>query len=285
MVQPVTGAFAGNAVFPKIMGFIDAHIFTHAHDFAACRFKRVGTPERRCFKTWFFSFSKIIDNLKTILRAPDSPHIIKNVIHWSGAQRSCGGEFFVGVGHRKPLLVIFDDFWKRVAGIDPVAETGHIHGHCIALCFTFDHPLGKHQTYAAPLTEARHHTAGRPVIPFSGYWTDQRVSVWRKGKGAMDHVFDTCLFKHRKTFICKFYAFRDLVEIIGQQFMAKIPRRAIHRPRAAALLVKPDAQSATFLAKITFPCRIHNMGMFAVTSINLWDVVSHYVLVFHGMER
>ena len=101
----------------------------------------------------------------------------------------------------------------------------------------------------------------------------------------MNDRFDTGLFQHGKAAIGKLDAGLDLVEVVGQEFMAKLPRGAIHRPRFTGLLVKADTQAAAFLAQIAFADGVHHMRMFRVTLVNLGDFVGDDILVLHRVQR
>ncbi len=59
--------------------------------------------------------------------------------------------------------------------------------------------------------------------------------------GAVDDRFYARAFKHRKTFVGKSDAVFDLVQIVRQQLVSKIPRGTVDRPRVTGLLVKSDA--------------------------------------------
>ena len=135
------------------------------------------------------------------------------------------------------------------------------------------------------MTETRHHGTGGPVIPQSRHRPDQRIAIRRKGEGAVDHILDARLTEHREAVEGKFHAVADTVEIVGQQFMAEIKRRAIDCPGICLLLIKTDAEAAPFLPEIAFSFRIHDMGVFAPKLVNFRDILGDQILVFHRMQR
>ncbi len=101
----------------------------------------------------------------------------------------------------------------------------------------------------------------------------------------MDHGFYASFFKHREALVGKFNGVADLVEVVGQQFVAEIPRCAIHRPGLAALFIKTNTKSAALLTQITLSTRVHHVGMLHRAFINLWDVVRYNILMLHRMQR
>ena len=271
-------------IFAEIVHLVDAHAVAHAQDLALCGLPRVGAAERGSFIAGFITFREVIDHLKPELRAPNRAHGVKRVIHRRGAQRPRGGQFFVGIADRKAFLIVFNDFGQGIARIDPVLpKAGHVHRRGVAFGFAFDHPLRQHKAHAAPLAKTRHHTAGRPIVFHTRNRADKRVAIRGKGKGSVDHRFDTCRFQDREAFVSKFNAFIDFVKVIRKQLMPEIPRCAIHRPRFTGLFIKADAKPAPFLAQITFARRIHHMRMLFFAIVNLGNVICDDILVLHRM--
>ena len=208
-----------------------------------------------------------------------------DVIDRRGSERSCRRQLLVGVTDGKSLLVVFDDLGQGVARIGPRTKTRHVHGEDITIRFAFHHPLGQGESHTAALAETCHHATGRPVIAQAGNRTDERVTVRRKGKGTVDDGLDPCRFQYRKTLVGERDRVADLVEVIWQQFMTKIPGRTINCPGPAGLLVKPDTKAPAFLAKVTLPAGIHDVRVLRVTLVNLGNIIGDHILMFHGMQR
>ncbi len=222
------------------------------------------------------------------MRAPDRAHAIKDVVHRCGAERAGGGQLFVRVGDGEAFLIVFNDFGPCVARGDPVAKAGAVHRECVALALAFDHPLGQHQANAAALGKSCHDGTGGPVVAHAGHRADQRVAVRGKGEGPVDHRFDACAFQRGKAVVGKGNAVLDLVEVIGQQFMAKVPRRAVNGPGFAGLFVKPDAEAAALLPEVAFASRVHHMRMFAACVDDRGDfrhLIGDDILVLHRVQR
>ena len=78
---------------------------------------------------------------------------------------------------------MFNNFWQRVSGINPVSKPCHIHSHSIALRSLLNHPSGQHQAYTTSRTETCHYTARRPIVLFprnrSNYRRTSTSRGWR----------------------------------------------------------------------------------------------------------
>ena len=266
------------------MHFIDANAAAHGFDLAFHRIPSVRPAEGRGLKIRLAILGKIIRHFEPKLRAPDSAHGAEMVIHRGAALAAGGGQLFIGVADRETPLIILNDLWHRIARRYPCAKAGAIHGEDIALRLAFHHPLRQRQANAAALAEARHDSTGGPIIAHPGHWPHQRVAVGGEGEGAVDHGFHPGFFKRWEPPIGKGDAVFDLVKVIGQELVAKVPRRAVYSPRTAGLFVKSDAKAATFLTQIAFSCGIHHMGMLAacVNHIcNLGNIFGDKILMLH----
>ena len=208
-----------------------------------------------------------------------------DVIDRRGSERSCRRQLFVGVTDGKSLLVVFDDLGQGITRVGPRTKTRHVHGEDITIRFAFDHPLGQGEPHTAALAETRHHAAGGPVIAQTRNRTDERVTVRGEGKGTVNDGLDPCRFQYRKTLVSERDRVADLVEVIRQQFMTKIPGRTINCPGLAGLLVKPDTKAPALLAKVTLAAGIHDVRVLRVTLIDLCNIIGDDILMFHGMQR
>ena len=201
---------------------------------------------------------------------------------------ACCGQFLVRVGYRESLLIVFDHFGQRVAGCDPVAKPCHIHRHNVPLWLAFDHPLRQHQSDATALGKACHNTTCGPIVAHAGHGTNQRIAIGCKSKRSVDHVLDAHTFQIGKAFVGKTDAVFDLVEIVLQQFLTKVPGRAAYGPRPTGLFVESDAQAFAFLAQIAFAGRVHHMRMLTAIGHH-FDDHRHFfgddILVLHRVQR
>ena len=151
-----------------------------------------------------------------------------------------------------------------------------------------DHPFRQRLAHAAALAEPGHDRAGRPVVAQARHRTDERVAVGGEGEGAVDDAFHARLLQRGEAGIGEGDAVLDLVQLIGQQFVAEIPGRAIDGPRLTRFFVKADAEAAPFLAQIAFAAGVHDMREFLAGFQDLHDlrhVIGDKVLVRHRQKR
>ena len=233
-----------------------------------------------------FAISReIVRDFETKLMPPNSAHAVENVIHRRCSVWARSRKFFIWIRNREPALIIFDHLGAGIARRDPVAKAPDIHRCHVALRFPLDHPLRKGQAYTPTLAEARHDSACGPIVANSGNRTDKRIPVRCESERTVDHRLDPRALQNRETFVGEIDAFFDLVEIVRQEFVPKIPRRAVNCPRAARLFVETDAQSAPLLAKVAFTRRVHNVRMLGVPLVNFGRFVCDEVLMLHRMKR
>ncbi len=196
---------------------------------------------------------EVVDRFHAVVGAKDRPLRVPDLVGRGSLEGSHHRQFLVRIAHGEPALVVLPHLFPGVGRGDPVAKARHVHGEDIAARFPLDHPFGEAQADPAALTEARHHGDSGPVVPEARHRPDQRVSVRGEGKGTVDDGFDAGLRQHREAAIGEFNGIADPVELVVEQFVAEIQRRAVHRPRVAVLLVKADAEAAPFLAQIALP--------------------------------
>ena len=101
----------------------------------------------------------------------------------------------------------------------------------------------------------------------------------------MDDGFNPSLLQGWKTPIRKFYRVRNFIQIIREQFMAKVPRGTLNSPRATGLLIKTDTQTTPFLTQITFATGVHHVGMLGIAFGDHRNIVRDNILMLHGMQR
>ena len=229
---------AFDAVFAKVVNLIDANGFADGLHLACGGLEGVGAPEGGDLVSFFSFGGKVVRDLHAVVVAPDRAHAIKDVVHRRGAEGPCGGKLLVRIGDGEAFLIVLDHLRAGIARGDPVAIAGDIHGGGVALAFTLDHPLRQHQPDATALAEARHYRAGGPVVAHARHRTHQRVAIGGEGEGAVDHRFDTGLGQGREASVRKINALFDLVKVVGEQFVAKIPGRAIDRPGSSRAVRK-----------------------------------------------
>ena len=288
LIQPCAGIRPFDQIFAKVLHLVDAHAFAHSHNLLARRLPRVGAFEGGLFVAGFAGQSVVVGHFQPILLAPDGVHLVEHFIHRRGAEGAGCGAFFVRIADREAHLVVFDHLGHGVTGRGPVAKARHVKAARIAFHLAVDHPLRQRQTHAATLAKARHHSAGRPIVAQARNRADQRVAIGGKGKRPVDHALNTRTFQHGNAAIGKVHRIFDLVELLVQQLVAKVPRCAVNRPRLARLFIKPDAHASTFLAQVELTTRIHHMGEFAASFQNvhdLGDIVGDDILVRHGQQR
>ncbi len=166
-----------------------------------------------------------------------------------------------------------------------LAKARDIHGEHVHARLALRDPLRDGQPDAAALAEARHHAASEEVIAEAAHRADDRVAVGREHHAAIDDALDPAIGKTRVALHRHFERAPDPVDIVGQQLVREILRRAADRPMLAAMLVGADQQTLAFLPQIGFAIEIDAHGDFAIEPRHRRNVVGDDVLVLHRHDR
>ena len=148
-----------------------------------------------------------------------------------------------------------------------------------------NHPFGERFTDTATLQKAGHHTAGKPVVGHCADRADQRVTVRREGKGAIDPVFHTHFGQHRVAGEGHFQFIRDTVDILLNQFYAVVPGSPVHIPVLVVNLVDPDQYALLVLTHIGEAFQIYRHRQFMVECSHLGNGIGQQVVVLQWGKR
>ena len=150
---------------------------------------RVGALQRRRFLEPLGR--EVERNLHVPAGAPDGPRRVHVAIGGRAFEGAACGQLLVGVGHHEAAGIELARCLPDIPLVlGPAAIARHVHAPGVGLGLAVDHPFGQRLAHAAPLQEARHHRAGRPVAALARHRADQRVAVGREGEGAVHPGLD-----------------------------------------------------------------------------------------------
>ena len=140
-----------------------------------------------------------------------------------------------------------------------------------------------------PWGEAGHDRAGRPEIGHAAHRPDQRIAVRREGEGAVDDLADAGLVEGREVAEADFQLAGDALQVLGQQFMAEIPRGLDGRPRTAVLFIGAHQHAVALLADIDLAVEVDAVHELAADRLveldDLRHVLGDQIHVLHGEHR
>ena len=141
----------------------------------------------------------------------------------------------------------------------------------------------------AALAETRHDAASAPEIGEAAHRTDEWVSVWCEGEGAVDDLLYAGILERRKMFETQFERRRDAIDVRGEQIVSEIPRRLGLGPWDAGFLISPHQHAAALLPQVQFTIKIdgvqHLSALGLVEGGNLGHVFSQEIHVLHRQYR
>ena len=196
-------------------------------------------------------------------------------------QGARGGQFLVRIGDGEAALVVLPHLGPGIRPGAPVPEAGHVHREDVARGLALDHPFRQREPYPAPLAEARHHRARRPVVAQARHRADQRIAVRREGEGAADDALHPGRLQHRIALVRDPELVRHAVELLGQELVPEVLRRPVHRPQLARLLVHADHEATPLLAQVALAGRVHAVRKLGVALVHLGQIAGDQVLVLH----
>ena len=82
-----------------------------------------------------------------------------------------------------------------------------------------------------------------------------------------------------------FQRIADALQIVGKQFVAKVPGRSVDSPGGAGLFVEADDETPPLLAQVALALGVHHVRQLRTVIVHFCNVVSDKVLVLHGMQR
>ena len=162
---------------------------------------------------------------------------------------------------------------------------GDVHREDVARGLALDHPLREREPHPAALTEPRHHRACGPVVAQTRDRADEGIAVRREGERTADDALHPGRAQDRIPLVRDVELVGDAVDLLGQQLVAEILRRPVHRPQLAPLLIHADDEAASLLTQVTLPGRVHAVRKLGVALADLRKIVGDEVLVLHRMAR
>ena len=169
--------------------------------------------------------------------------------------------------------------------VRPVAETGDIERHHVQRRHAFENPLGQCPAHAGALGESGYHAGGDKMALFARDRTDESRAVGRPHHRAIDDPLHAGGSEAGNDVDGGLHVGGDAVDVVGQEFHAKVVRRTVNGPVDTVALIAPDQHAAAFLAQVEFAVLVAGQRDFAVQSGDLGDVVGDDILVLHGNER
>ncbi len=165
------------------------------------------------------------------------------------------------------------------------AEARDVHREHIHARLALGDPLRDREADAAALAEASHHAAREEVVGEAAHRPDDRVAVGREHHAAVDDALDAAVGEAGIALHRDLERAPDPVDVVGQQLVREILRRAVDRPMLAAMLVGADQQALAFLPQVGFAVEVDAHRDFALERRDRRDVVGDDILVLHRHDR
>ena len=221
VIEESTRALTGKFMFGKIGNLDGANIIADSGHFGSNIIMRTRTPESRVFMRIISIIGKPEDAFQTIGITHHCPARYQPVIKRRGLLPPAFWQGFIWECHDKAAFIIFRRFDRAPMRRCIITKARHIHSPYINRWFAIHHPFGHTQPNTTALTEASHNTNRNPVIGHARYRTNHRVTIWPKGKGPIDDVFNASRTKCRDTLKTYFQAVGNIIKFWFKQFMAK----------------------------------------------------------------
>jgi len=168
--------------------------------------------------------------LPAIVEAEDGAFGLLRGVGRECPQRPAGSTFEMRVGAFLPVLVIIFGPLEGEALAGPAAEAGDVPEIHIHLRLSVDYPFRDHLADAGALVQAAHHAAGAEIVLQLGVRPKQRSKVGRKDHRPVDDALDAGLAESWHAVHRHFEIAIHARQVVGQQLVAEIERRAVEGP-------------------------------------------------------
>ena len=169
--------------------------------------------------------------------------------------------------------------------VGPAAEPRHVPGEHVVLRLAVDDPLRRHQPHAARLRKAGDDAVAAEIALQLRHRPQQHVGVRRPDHRPVDDPLDAGIAHRRDTGDGAHHVLLDPLQIVGEQLVGEVERRALLGPELHVALIGADQQALALLAQVIFAVAVADRGQAAVERVDLGDGLGDEILVFRGLQR